>query len=103
MRRSRTGRPVDSRMRSLTRTTTSREPTAPFRPGVGVRPALHAARNIAKAWLFLGGLVALLTALGWWLGGFRIGSLFLVVGLLMAATLFWYGPRVVLASLGARE
>jgi heat shock protein HtpX len=68
-----------------------------------VRPALHAARNIAKAWLFLGGLVALLTACGWWLGGFRIASLFLVVALLMAATLFWYGPRVVLASLGARE
>jgi heat shock protein HtpX len=68
-----------------------------------VRPALYAARNIAKAWLFLGGLVALLTAFGWWLGGFRIASLFLVVGLLMAATLFWYGPRVILASLGARE
>ena len=68
-----------------------------------MRPAVHAARNIAKAWLFLGGFVAVLAALGWWLGGFRVASLFLVVALLMAATLFWYGPRVVLASLGARE
>ena len=63
----------------------------------------HAARNVAKAWLFLGGFVALLTALGWWVGGFRLASLFFVVALLMAATVFWYGPRIVLASLGARE
>ena len=68
-----------------------------------MRSGLHAARNVAKAILFLGGFVAILTALGWWLGGLRVGSLFLVVGLLMAATLHWYGPRVVLASLGARE
>jgi heat shock protein HtpX len=66
-------------------------------------PTLYAARNIAKAFLFLGGFVALLAALGWWLGGFRVASLFFVVGLLMAATLYWYGPRIILASLGARE
>ena len=64
---------------------------------------LHAARNILKGSLFLGGFVALATALGWWLGGFRLASLFFVVGLLMAATVHWYGPRIVLASLGARE
>ncbi|TMJ96742.1 MAG: protease HtpX [Actinobacteria bacterium] len=68
-----------------------------------MRPSLHAARNVAKAWLVLGGLVALLTALGWWLGGFGLASLFFVVACLMAGTLFWYGPRIVLASLGARE
>jgi heat shock protein HtpX len=68
-----------------------------------VRPAFHAARNVAKAVIFLGGFVALLTALGWWLGGFPVASLFFVVGLLMVGTLFWYGPRIVLASLGARE
>ncbi len=65
--------------------------------------AFHAARNLLKAALFLGGFVALFTALGWWLGGFRVASLFLVVGLLMAATVHWYGPRILLASLGARE
>jgi heat shock protein HtpX len=63
----------------------------------------HAARNVAKAWLLLGGFVALLTSLGWWIGGFRLASLCFVVALLMAATVFWYGPRIVLASLGARE
>ena len=56
-----------------------------------------------KAWLFLGGFVAALTALGWALGGFRLASIFFVVALLMAATVYWYGPRIVLASLGARE
>lgn len=68
-----------------------------------MRPTLHAARNVAKAWLLLGGFAATLTALGWWLGEFRIATLFFVVGLLMAATVYWYGPRIVLASLGARE
>jgi heat shock protein HtpX len=64
---------------------------------------LRVARNVAKAWLFHGGFVAGLGGLGWLLGGFRLASVFVVVGLLMAATLFWYGPRIVLASLGARE
>jgi heat shock protein HtpX len=63
----------------------------------------QAARNILKTVLVLGGLVAGLTALGWWLGGFGLASVFLVVTLLMGATVHWYGPRVILASLGARE
>jgi heat shock protein HtpX len=62
-----------------------------------------AARNIAKALLLYGAIAGGLLALGWWLGGLRVGSVFLVVGLLMAATVYWYGPRVILASLGARE
>ena len=65
--------------------------------------AFHVARNVAKAILFLGGFVVLLAAFGWVLGGVRIASLFLVVALLMTATVYWYGPRIVLASLGARE
>jgi heat shock protein HtpX len=68
-----------------------------------VSAGLPAARNILKTLLVLGGLVAGLSALGWWLGGFRLGSAFLVVTLLMVATIYWYGPRVILASLGARE
>jgi heat shock protein HtpX len=64
---------------------------------------LLAARNLFKAWLLLGGFVAVFAALGWWLGGLRLASVFFVVCLLMAATVFWYGPRIVLASLGARE
>jgi heat shock protein HtpX len=68
-----------------------------------VRTAVLAARNITKAWLLLGGLAGGLFALGWWIGGLRLGSVFFVVGLLMATTVYWYGPRVLLASLGARE
>jgi heat shock protein HtpX len=68
-----------------------------------VRPSVLAARNILKATLLVGGFVAALSALGWWIGGFGLASVFFVVGLLMAATLHWYGPRIVLASLGARE
>ena len=68
-----------------------------------MRTAVLAARNITKALLLLGGLAGGLFALGWWIGGVRLGSVFLVVGLLMAATVYWYGPRVLLASLGARE
>ena len=68
-----------------------------------MRSRLLAARNIAKALILYGVIAGGLFALGWWLGGARLGSVFLVVGLLMAATVFWYGPRVILASLGARE
>jgi heat shock protein HtpX len=62
-----------------------------------------ATRNVAKAFILLGGFVAVFAAFGWWLGGIRLASVFFVVCLLMAATLHWYGPRIILASLGARE
>src|ERR687892_2651876 len=68
-----------------------------------MRASLLATRNVAKALLLYGALAGGLFALGWWIGGVRLGSVFLVVGLLMAATVYWYGPRVILASLGARE
>ena len=68
-----------------------------------MRTLVFVVRNVAKASLLLGGFVAVLTALGWWLGGFRLASIFFVVALLMAATVHWYGPRIVLAALGARE
>ncbi|MGH3022032.1 MAG: M48 family metalloprotease [Gaiellaceae bacterium] len=68
-----------------------------------MRGALLAARNVAKGILLYGVIAGGLFALSWWLGGLRLGSVFLVVGLLMAATVYWYGPRVILASLGARE
>jgi len=61
--------------------------------------------NVLKAWLLLIGGCGILAAIGWPLGGYRLVSLlvFFVVCLLMTATLHWYGPRIVLASLGARE
>ena len=66
-------------------------------------PRLLAARNVFKAFLLLGGWVAGLTALGWWLGDFRVASVFFVLTLLMSATVHWYGPRILLTALGARE
>lgn len=66
-------------------------------------PRLLVARNVAKAFALLGGFAALLTALGWWLGGIRLAGLFFVTSFLMVATVYWYGPRIVLASLGARD
>ncbi len=68
-----------------------------------MRSRLLVARNVAKAWLLLGGFVALLTAFGWWIGGIRVAILFLVASVLMVATLYWYGPRIVLASFRSRE
>jgi heat shock protein HtpX len=68
-----------------------------------VRGFALSARNVAKALLLYGAIAGGLYALGWWIGGVRLGSVFLVVGLLMVATVYWYGPRVILASLGARE
>ena len=64
---------------------------------------LQVARNIFKTVLVLGGIVAGLSALGWWIGGYRLGSVCLVVALIIVGTIHWYGPRVILASLGARE
>ena len=56
---------------------------------VGAR--LLVTRNVAKATLFLGGFAALLTALGWWLGGVRLAGLFLVAALLIVGTLYRSG------------
>ena len=68
-----------------------------------MRTGLRAAANVLKALALLGGFAALVTALGWWLGGLGVGALFALAGLLMAGTAWWYGPRILLASLGARE
>jgi heat shock protein HtpX len=61
------------------------------------------ARNLLKAILLLGGLVALLGALGWWLGGLRLAGVFGAVGLAIVGTVLALGPRALLASMGARE
>ena len=68
-----------------------------------MRSALHAARNVAKASLLLGGIVSASAALGWWMGGGRLATVFAVVGLLIAGTAWWHAPRIVLGSLGAHE
>ena len=56
-----------------------------------------------KVSVLLGGFAAAFAALGWWLGDARAGSAFLVVALLLSATLVLAGDRVILGMLGARE
>jgi heat shock protein HtpX len=64
---------------------------------------MHAARNLAKAWLLLVGFCVALAALGWALGDYRLASIFLFCGLLSAGGLAFYADRVALGMVGARE
>lgn len=60
-------------------------------------------RNVLKAWGLVLGLSAVLGAVGWLLGGYRLLSIFVFCALLAAAAAYWYGDRVILGMVGARE
>jgi heat shock protein HtpX len=60
-------------------------------------------RNILKAWLVLVVFALLLGALGWQLGGYRLGILFIASAVLLATALYWYADRIVMGMVGARE
>jgi heat shock protein HtpX len=62
-----------------------------------------ALRNIAKAWLLLAGICALLALAGWELGGVRVLSLFIFAALLLVGGAYWSFDKVVLGMVGARE
>jgi len=64
---------------------------------------LAVALNLAKVWGLLLALCALLGALGWVLGEYRLSSIFVFCGLLAAVTAWWHGERVALAVVGARK
>jgi heat shock protein HtpX len=68
-----------------------------------VRTRLLVAWNILKVWLLLAGACAAVGAVGWPLGGYRLVSLLVFFTLLVAAAAYWYGDRVVLGMVGARE
>jgi len=59
--------------------------------------------NVTKAWLLLAGGCGLLAAIGWPLGGYRLVSLLVFFGLLVAGAAYWYADRVALGMVGARE
>jgi heat shock protein HtpX len=59
--------------------------------------------NILKVWLLLFGGCAALAAIGWALGGYRLASLLVFFGALVAAAAYWYADRVALGMVGARE
>jgi heat shock protein HtpX len=62
-----------------------------------------AVRNILKALVLLVGFSALLGLLGWALGGYRLLSIFVFCGALLAGALYWTSDRVALGLVGARE
>jgi heat shock protein HtpX len=60
-------------------------------------------RNVLKAWALLIGACALLGGLGWLLGGYRLLSIFVFCGVLLAGALYWYADRVAVGLVRARE
>jgi heat shock protein HtpX len=68
-----------------------------------VSGTLLAARNIFKAWALLVASCAAFAGIGWLLGGYRVLSIFVFCGALLAAALYWYSDRVALGLVGARE
>jgi heat shock protein HtpX len=60
-------------------------------------------RNVLKGWLLLVGVCALLGGIGWLLEGYRLLSVFVFCGLLLALGTYWYSDRVALGMVGARE
>jgi heat shock protein HtpX len=62
-----------------------------------------ALRNIIKAWTLLVVACAALAGVGWALGGYRLLSIFVFCGALLAAALYWYSDRVALGLVQARE
>ncbi len=65
--------------------------------------AFLAARNIAKGLVLLLGFCAALGLFGWAIGGYRLLSIFVFCGALLAGALYWYADRVALGLVGARE
>jgi heat shock protein HtpX len=60
-------------------------------------------RNVLKAWALLVGACGVFALIGWGLGGYRLLSIFVFCGALLAAALYWYSDRVALGLVQARE
>jgi heat shock protein HtpX len=59
--------------------------------------------NLSKLWLLLAWICAALGGLAWLVGGYRTLSIVVFGILLTAAAAYWYGDRIILGMLGARE
>ena len=62
-----------------------------------------ALRNVAKTWILVVGICALLGAVGFAGGGYRLLSIFVFCALLVVAASYWYSDRIALGMVGARE
>jgi heat shock protein HtpX len=60
-------------------------------------------RNVLKAWALLVGACVIFALIGWGLGGYRLLSIFVFCGALLAGALYWYSDRVALGLVRARE
>jgi heat shock protein HtpX len=60
-------------------------------------------RNVLKAWALLIGACAALGLFGWVLGGYRLLSIFVFCGALLAGALYWYADRLAVGLVRARE
>lgn len=64
---------------------------------------MPAVRNLLKACLLLAGFCGAFGALGYALGGYRLFSVFVFSGLLLAGAAYWYADRFAAGLVGARE
>jgi heat shock protein HtpX len=60
-------------------------------------------RNVLKAWALFVGACAVFALVGWGLGGYRLLSIFVFCGALLAGALYWYSDRAAMGLLRARE
>ena len=60
-------------------------------------------RNVLKGWALLVGACVIFALVGWGLGGYRLLSIFVFCGALLAGALYWYSDRVALGLVRARE
>src|SRR4029077_16549280 len=98
--------------RSTVRVAATRPTTTGLRAGssrkTATRPPLLGGRllivrNVLKAWALRLGACAVLGLVGWALGGYRLLSIFVFCGVLLAGALYWYADRVAIGLVGARE
>jgi heat shock protein HtpX len=68
-----------------------------------VRWRLVAAWNVLKVCLLVAAGCAIVGVIGWEIAGYRLASLLVFFALLVAGAAYWYGDRVVLGMVGARE
>ena len=60
-------------------------------------------RNVLKAWALLVGACGALGLLGWALDGYRLLSIFVFCGALLAGALYWYADRLAVGLVRGRE
>ena len=68
-----------------------------------MRWRLVVAWNVLKACLLVAAGCALVGVIGYEIAGYRLASLLVFFALLVAGAAYWYGDRVVLGMVGARE